>query len=190
MDKSGVQSYYFYEKNEQNSGAFIPKFFENFRTGVLTMPCDCTHKQTTSFHNKSRKKKYFHMRLTSDTANIFFDQLSGKIESRVKSWNYKLDPKWSEHVHWTPCGWDLDTSKSYPFQMRTKSFCMELCPLERNKKLHNGLLFREVPFAQMQDTVFMPAGSLKKMVSSMFMLERKKTIKIQMTCVYLTSLEI
>ena len=83
------------------------------------------------------------MTLTRNTAIMLFDQLAAIIESRVKSGNYKLDPKWFENVHWTSCGWDLDPCKPYPFQMRTKSFCMELCPPGKKQKFTQWLTVKE-----------------------------------------------
>ena len=83
------------------------------------------------------------MSSTRDTANTFFDQLAEIIELCVKSGNYKLDPKWFENVHWTPCGWDLDPCKPYPFQMRTKSFCMELFHPGKKQKFAQWLTVKE-----------------------------------------------
>ena len=80
---------------------------------------------------------------TNRVANSFLDSLAEIIEKRVKSGNYKLDPKWFEHVRWTPCGWNLDPCKPFPFEMRTKSFRMELCPHLNKEKFAPWLTVKE-----------------------------------------------
>ena len=75
-------------------------------------------------------------------ANVLFDTLAGIIESRIKSGNYDLDPQWFEHVRWTPCGWYLNPCLPYPFEMRTKSFRMELCPHKNKDKFTPWLIVK------------------------------------------------
>ena len=57
------------------------------------------------------------MTSTNELANQYFDQLAYIIETRVVRMNYKLDPEWFEHVLWTPCGWNIDPCRPYPFEM-------------------------------------------------------------------------
>ena len=83
------------------------------------------------------------MTSTNEVANQYFDQLAYIIETRVGSMNYKLDPEWFEHVRWTPCGWNIDPCRPYPFEMRTKSFRMELCPHSNKEKFAQWLIVQE-----------------------------------------------
>ena len=75
-------------------------------------------------------------------ANALLDTLACTIESRIKSGNCNLDPQWFENVRWTPCGWYLDPCLPYPFEMRTKSFRMELRPDPNKDKFTPWLIVK------------------------------------------------
>ena len=107
-------------------------------------------------------------------ANALLDTLACTIESRIKSGNCNLDLQWLENVRWTPCGWYLDPCLPYPFEMRTKSFRMELRPDPNKDKFTPWLIVKastmgaDAGFGLYADRV------LGKATISLFMLERKQ----------------
>ena len=83
------------------------------------------------------------MTSTNGVSNQYSDQLAYIIETCIGDMNYKLEPDWFEHVRWTPCGCNIDPCRSYPFEMRTKSFRMEVCPHINKEKFAQWLIVQE-----------------------------------------------
>ena len=104
------------------------------------------------------------MTSTNEVANQYFDQLPYIIENRIGNMIYILEPEWFEHVRWMPCGWNIDPCRPYPFEMRTKSFRMELCPNSNKEKFAQWLIVQESTIATDAGYVLFAGRFLKKKI--------------------------
>ena len=122
-----------------------------------------------------------------EAANSFLDELAEIIENSVQSGKYPLHSKWFEHVRWTPSGWHLDPCRPYPFEMRTKSFNMELCPHQSKEKFARWLMVKESNMGKNAGYALFSDRVSRKMTISLYTLVRKQILVLQMRPVCLKS---